>query len=622
MTDHPSEPPPPYTYAQLSSLLTSDSVTETTPSKVGGTVACRLSKKENQRLLVSWLARFGGSTVNTPPTECLTDDPFDIFIVDVPTLIEISDELVSYFTQNETGYIPCLLVTSEPTSGEDVVGRLPTVLRSLITEVITTPIRKSELAHRLVALFRIRRLSVELYVSREEYRRVLRLIPGAVTIVTNETIRYVNRSAVKLFKQTESALIGRSVRHLLGTDWERIQESLLSADIGEPTPFLSGISTVPNSTPVEVAAVQLGSSGDSIALVIRDVTEQHQREEQLRLYRRAMDDAKIGITITDATEPDNPLIYVNKELERLTGRNASDILGENPRIFQPPQTTSAIKSDLREAIANGEPINTVILNQRSDGTEWCNELDVSPVYYNTELRNFIGFQRDVTDERERNQQLAVLDRVLRHNFRNRLNVIIGHAEEIANSPSDTRDGTHAEAVLSAAYELLELSEEARQFRSAMHADEQSRTAVDLVRVVRTEIQELRGKFGEESGRVVTSFPNTAYIDSSESIRFAISELLTNAVTHSDHDTPRIEVTIEETAESIVLTITDDGPGIPVSEQSALVGADETPVNHASGLGLWLIRWSVASAGGHLTYTDAKPRGSCVRIELPHSTQTS
>ena len=57
-------------------------------------------------------------------------------------------------------------------------------------------------------------------------------------------------------------------------------------------------------------------------------------ENGLRLLKRAIDATQNGIMITDATSPDDPIIYVNRAFELITGYAAREVLGRNPRFLQ------------------------------------------------------------------------------------------------------------------------------------------------------------------------------------------------------------------------------------------------------------------------------------------------
>ncbi|MCW8172639.1 hypothetical protein D8S78_11000 [Natrialba swarupiae] len=70
------------------------------------------------------------------------------------------------------------------------------------------------------------------------------------------------------------------------------------------------------------------------------------------------------------------------------------------------------------------------------------------------MTRFVSIQTDITERIEQEQQLNTLDRVLRHNLRNGLNVVNGHAEVIQADGSDDVK-SHATAILENTTELLE-----------------------------------------------------------------------------------------------------------------------------------------------------------------------
>ena len=76
--------------------------------------------------------------------------------------------------------------------------------------------------------------------------------------------------------------------------------------------------------------------------------------------------------------------------------------------------------------------------------------------------------RDVTDRQTREQRLAVLNRVLRHNVRNELDVILAHADHIDDEERRTPIRESASA-------LVELSNKAREAEEIMDASADSRT---------------------------------------------------------------------------------------------------------------------------------------------------
>jgi PAS domain S-box-containing protein len=122
--------------------------------------------------------------------------------------------------------------------------------------------------------------------------------------------------------------------------------------------------------------------------------------DALRLKERAMDAAPVGITVSDATAPDYPLIYVNDAFERITGYAREAVLGHNCRFLQGERSDPAAIAAMREAIGEDRPVSVELLNYRKDGTPFWNEVDIAPLRDDEgEVTHYVGFQADVTDRK-------------------------------------------------------------------------------------------------------------------------------------------------------------------------------------------------------------------------------
>jgi PAS domain S-box-containing protein len=121
----------------------------------------------------------------------------------------------------------------------------------------------------------------------------------------------------------------------------------------------------------------------------------------LRLAQLTMDEAPVGITVADPTEPDEPLIYVNEAFERLTGYEKHEVLGRNCRFLQGDDTDSEAVATIRQAIEDERSVSVELLNYRKNGEPFWNQLDIAPVRGDDgELTHYLGFQSDVTDRKE------------------------------------------------------------------------------------------------------------------------------------------------------------------------------------------------------------------------------
>ncbi len=108
-----------------------------------------------------------------------------------------------------------------------------------------------------------------------------------------------------------------------------------------------------------------------------------------------------AITIVDAQEPDQPVVWCNPAFERLTGYTSAEIVGRNMRLLQGPDTQPATRAALRSAIAAGRACTAVIRNYRKDGSAFWSEVRISPVRDAAgTVTHFIGEQSNVTDREE------------------------------------------------------------------------------------------------------------------------------------------------------------------------------------------------------------------------------
>src|SRR5690606_2941361 len=116
-----------------------------------------------------------------------------------------------------------------------------------------------------------------------------------------------------------------------------------------------------------------------------------EREDSLRLMRRAIESAVNGVLICDARMEDFPIVFVNAAFERITGYSESEALGRNPRFLNASDEDDGSFADIRQALVEQREVHAVLRNIRKSGDVFWNDMFIAPVRDDEgEVTHFIG----------------------------------------------------------------------------------------------------------------------------------------------------------------------------------------------------------------------------------------
>ena len=427
---------------------------------------------------------------------------------------------------------------------------------------------------------------------------------------------YVSSAVKRVLGYDPAELVGTSFMEVfVSTDIEESLELYQRVRAGE---VIEGVEMTletaagePRVFEINAQSFDDGSGGEAgVQGVARDVTEQKERHRELEVKNRAMDDADVGIIIADATQDDLPVTYVNEKFCDLTGYDRDAVIGTNCRFLQGDGTDPAPVTALREAIAAAESMSVEILNYRASGIAFWNNVTVMPVENAAgETVQFIGFQQDITVRKRREQLLDVMNRVLRHNLRNKMNIVLG-------GTTSTTDAAHE--VTSAAEDVMSLADRARELHAAAQTD-RTPERVDPSTV----FDDLRHQFADEDPdatiqRVVETSRDMV---AGNEVATALAELVRNAVTHDPAGDTTVTLAARDDGDEIAVTVADDGPGIDEMERAVVESGTESPLEHGSGLGLWFVNWVVTRYGGAFQIASRDgANGTVATIRLPAANQ--
>jgi diguanylate cyclase (GGDEF)-like protein/PAS domain S-box-containing protein len=136
----------------------------------------------------------------------------------------------------------------------------------------------------------------------------------------------------------------------------------------------------------------------------------------LDLANRIIEHSNDAILISLAEPIDQPgprVIYANQTFSKQTGYSQEDIIGNNPRILQGPDTDLATLARIRKGLAAWQPVREEVLNYKKNGETFWQELNIFPVPNEAgQFTHWVSIQRDITERKVAEQQiyeLAFLD---------------------------------------------------------------------------------------------------------------------------------------------------------------------------------------------------------------------
>ncbi|WP_418283974.1 PAS domain-containing sensor histidine kinase [Halorubrum sp. DTA46] len=380
---------------------------------------------------------------------------------------------------------------------------------------------------------------------------------------------------------------------------------------------------------VSVRTAEISNQG-WLVVGLTDVTDRVRAEESAQSQLRVLD--AIASTTTDALfqcTVDGTLARWNERLASDTGYAAEELTGTTLTALVDEESRDAVAEALQSVYRRGEVTECEASLFTRSGERVPYRFTLGPIVGGDdavgdetgddaidgdEVVGAVGIGEDMTESSLREERLAVLTRVLRHNFRNDLNVVTGFTQHAISEVDDPDLARDLERVVATADRLLRLGETSRRVERLL-ADRPTPRSVRLADAVDEALVSFPSELRERAD-IAVDVPDKLTVSAVGYLAEAITELVDNAIRHNDAERPWVRISAAELpSESWTsLVIADDGPGIPPTERSVLTG-EETPLEHASGLGLWYVNWIVTAGGGSFDIRESKAGGTRIEVEL-------
>ncbi|MFO6463753.1 PAS domain-containing protein [Jannaschia sp. KMU-145] len=324
----------------------------------------------------------------------------------------------------------------------------------------------------------------------------------------------------------------------------------------------------------------------------------------------------LSMVLTDPNRPDNPIIYVNRAFEQLTGYAASAAVGQNCRFLQGDARDQPQVEVLRRAIEARESVTVTLDNRRLDGSSFRNRLIIAPAFDDDgSIYAFIGIQSAVEDVAEDahpdDADIASFDdrlREMQHRVKNHLQMVAS----MIRMQSKEADPRAAFPILARRVDALAALYD--EFHIPPRSGEARYDVVSAGGYVSRVVSIVGALDGRRNVRVtVDTDPVYMRTERAAQLGLLTSELLSNALNHAFDGRSEGVVSVqmkELGGDRLRLTVSDDGTGM---------GGSNWP--EQGNLGARIVRGLAGDLGAEMTVTSTGS-GTIVTVQLDNPIDTS
>jgi PAS domain S-box-containing protein len=154
--------------------------------------------------------------------------------------------------------------------------------------------------------------------------------------------------------------------------------------------------------------------------------EQKDAEADVESFRKdlgpfvvAAETTRMGMLFTDATEPDNPIIFANDSFLSLTGYDREEVLGKSLNFLMANGSDAEALTRIKAEFEGSSSSGTEVLYRRKDGSEFWAALSVSPVRdAGGDVVQYFASLIDLSKHKEGEVQSRMLIDELNHRVKN------------------------------------------------------------------------------------------------------------------------------------------------------------------------------------------------------------
>lgn len=318
---------------------------------------------------------------------------------------------------------------------------------------------------------------------------------------------------------------------------------------------------------------------------------------------------EVGVTVHDSTTGD--ICYANEYAEDVYGYpeeklSTIDIVDVSTDSLSKSRFIKQIR-----AAAAGHPQQFEWRVTRPSGEILWIEMRLSEL--SVEDQSYvIAVIQNIDDYKMKLRHFYLLNRIIRHNFRNKLQIVSGGFSQIDKQSNGSKVFDQMRRAIA---ELVRLTSWVNKITS-LTGDEKNTDRVNVHTMLETEVEKYRSNYPDINWELASE---NLYIDANPLLQKAFHELIDNAVRHNAHEELAITVSASENVadQQIDIQIIDTGDPIPDIEITPLLNSEEPDqLKHGDKIGLWEVQTIVNRHQGILKLKENNTDRKVIEVTLP------
>jgi PAS domain S-box-containing protein len=441
------------------------------------------------------------------------------------------------------------------------------------------------------------------------------ILTGREGLLVQDSETLVGKSVWETVNESAAEKIQGAIDHTLGTG--SLSSIEYQLEIGSDPTWFEG-----RAVPLQTA------DADKVVFTARDITTRKAQEAELRQTKErlelAVEGANLGVWDWDM-ETDAVSRHANlREMLGYTRAEFGGTLADWEELVHPEGAERHDRALEAHVAGETEMYECEYRLRTKDGAwKWIRNIG-RVVEWNAEgsPKRAVGIHIDIDEQkrllkelRQKTDQLEALNRIVRHDIRNEVNVIHGWAQELERSVGpEAADAL--DRILDGSKHISELTKTAREFLETLAGEEGVGVGpVSLHKHLTSEIEAQAATYPTATFSTHGEIP-AVEVRANEMLSSVFRNLLSNAVQHNDSAEPRVVVAAEERAETVRVRVEDNGPGIPEAQKDQVFGRNEKGLeSEGTGIGLYLVAELLAEYDGDIWIEDAEPTGAAFVVEL-------